>query len=148
MVDNSLNPTKQCIEVTKIASATLAQVRHTFGILELDAFPITYNTYSRPILEYYIQIWSHLLEKVQRRPKKLVRVSDTNRMFSGHRSSSFLWKKGLRGDLLVTCRILSCETEEQEGLLVRSREQLRTRGYQQKPESIGVGYSTFMKSSQ
>ena len=78
IVHNSLKPTKQCAEASRIAQAVLGQIARAFHFRN-RTFVNLYKQYVRPHLEFSVPAWSpwtaadrEVLEQVQRRMVRMV----------------------------------------------------------------------------
>nr|VZH98600.1 unnamed protein product [Spirometra erinaceieuropaei] len=114
-ITTSLKPSLQCSKVAKSAMSMLYLVKRAFSSFDEDRFAKVFQTFVRPHLEFAIQAWRPwtaedlgILEKVQRRAKKLV---------SGQWSLPYetrlanldlfpLSYRQLRGDLIQAFRIV------------------------------------------
>ena len=110
----------------------------TFDRIDLKNFKLLYTTYVRPHLEYCIQVASpyivrdiETLERVQRRATKLVRsirhLSYPERLKKLEIPS--LRTRMLRGDLIVTFKILTGKISVDPDQFFEVAEEDRTRGH-------------------
>ena len=110
-VCDSLQPSKQSSKAAKRAMSALALLQKTFRYLDEEGFPVLYNTYVRPHMEYCVQAWApyykdiQILEKVQRRATRLIRALPYRERLKKLGMLS-LSQRRLRGDLIETFKIM------------------------------------------
>src|SRR6218665_4018006 len=114
-IDKDLKWSHPCRKAASKAMSVLGMIKRSFKHIDVESFKILYNTYIRPHLEYCVQVWNpyhkndiECLEKVQRRPTKLIRVlakvSYEERL---QKLGLFtLERRRMRGDLIETYKIL------------------------------------------
>jgi len=84
-ISNDLKWSQQCSNAANKAISVLGMIKRSFSYICTESFKILYNTFVRPDLEYWVQIWNPYLkkdiaclEKIQRRATK---VSETSSRF-------------------------------------------------------------------
>ena len=116
----------------------LGLIKRTFKYFNAKSLPKLYKTYVRPHLEFCVQVWSpylvgdiDALEKVQRRATKLIpglsNLPYEERLKILHLHS--LYARRLRGDLILTYRILNGLISISSDDLFTLNTNSRTRGH-------------------
>ena len=134
----NLKPTAQCRSAVSKAMKALGLIKRTFKYFNAKSLPKLYKTYVRPHLEFCVQVWSpylvgdiDALEKVQRRATKLIpglsNLPYEERLKILHLHS--LYARRLRGDLILTYRILNGLISISSDDLFTLNTNSRTRGH-------------------
>ena len=114
-VCDSLQPSEQSSKTAKTAMSALAILQKIFRYLDEEGFPVFYNTYVRPHIEYCVQAWApyykkdiQILEKIQRRATRLVPTLRALPYRERLKKPGMLSlsQRRLRGDLTETFKIM------------------------------------------
>jgi ribonucleases P/MRP protein subunit RPP40 len=75
IVINDLKPSSQCSAAASKGTSVMGLVKRNLKNLDVDNFLILYKAYTRPYLEYCVQVWSPYLKKDQQLLEKVLRKS-------------------------------------------------------------------------
>jgi ribonuclease P/MRP protein subunit RPP40 len=115
-ISSDLKPSLQCTRAANKAMVVLRSIKKSFRYIDRRCFLILYKCFVRPHLEYCVQAWSPYfrkdidkLEKVQRRPTKLVHSTRHLNYESRLKSLGLysLEQRRVRGDLIETYKLLT-----------------------------------------
>ena len=138
LVTSSLKPTEHCLKAANRGMSALRLLRTSFNQLNETNFRILYTMYVRPHLDYCLQaVGPYMcqdltaLEKVQRRATKL--VSSVRNMPYQERLRILkipsIKDRLLRGDMIMTYKILTKKVDMDPNQLFELSEDVRTRGH-------------------
>ena len=141
IVVDSLKPTPHCRTAAKKGMSALKLLKMAFSSINKQNFKPLYSMYVRSHLEYCIQAVGpymaqdyEVLEKVQRRATKLVRGIKTlpYKECLRHLELPSIKERVLRGDLILTYKILTGKTTMGATQFFERNKDKRTRGHQMK----------------